>query len=59
MRVTQRDQMQESIEFAQSIDGPTLIEYVVPEHEMVYPMVASGADLDDMVRRPYQPQEAK
>jgi acetolactate synthase I/II/III large subunit len=59
MRVTKRDQMQESIEFAQSIDGPTLIEYVVPEKEMVYPMVAAGADLDDMVRRPHQPQEVK
>lgn len=58
MRVTSRDQMEESVKFAQSIDGPVLIEYVVPEDEIVYPMVPSGADLHAMIRRP-QPQEVK
>jgi len=52
MRVTSRDQIVESVEFARSIDGPTLIEYVVEKEEMVYPMVASGSDLHDMKRRP-------
>lgn len=52
MRVTSRDQIEESVEFARSIDGPVLIEYVVEKDEMVYPMVASGADLHDMKRRP-------
>ncbi|MGB7340652.1 MAG: biosynthetic-type acetolactate synthase large subunit [Phototrophicaceae bacterium] len=52
MRVTSRDQIEESVAFAQSIDGPVLIEYVVEKDEMVYPMVAAGADLDDMKRRP-------
>jgi acetolactate synthase I/II/III large subunit len=52
MRVTNRDQVQEAVEFARSIDGPTLIEFVVEKEEMVYPMVASGADLHDMSRRP-------
>jgi len=37
---------------AQAHDGPTLIEFVVEELEMVYPMVAAGADLDDMYQRP-------
>ncbi len=52
MQVTSRDQMQEAIEFARSIDGPTLIEFVVEKEEMVYPMVPTGADLHDMKRRP-------
>ncbi|MDQ7035486.1 MAG: biosynthetic-type acetolactate synthase large subunit [Anaerolineae bacterium] len=52
MRVTKREQVQESVEFARSIDGPVLIEYMVEKEEMVYPMVAAGADLHDMKRRP-------
>lgn len=52
MRVTSRDQMAESVEFARNIDGPVLIEYVVEKEEMVYPMVPAGADLHDMKRRP-------
>lgn len=52
MRVQSRDQIQESVEFARGIDGPTLIEYVVEKEDMVYPMVPSGADLDKMIRRP-------
>jgi acetolactate synthase-1/2/3 large subunit len=52
MRVTQRDQVEESVQFARSIDGPVLIEYMVEKEEIVYPMVAAGADLHDMKRRP-------
>jgi acetolactate synthase-1/2/3 large subunit len=52
MRVTSREQMEESVEFARSIDGPTLIEYVVKKEDMVFPMVPAGADLDKMIRRP-------
>ncbi len=52
MRVTSRDQIQEAVEFSRNINGPTLVEFVVEKEEMVYPMVASGADLHDMKRRP-------
>jgi len=52
MRVTHRDQIEESVKFARSIEGPTLIEYMVEKEEMVYPMVPAGADLHDMKRRP-------
>jgi len=58
MRVTSRDQMAESVEFARRHDGPVLIEYVIEKEEMVYPMVAAGADLDNMIRRP-KPGEVK
>ncbi len=52
MRVTHRDQIEESVAFARSIDGPVLIEYVIEKDDMVYPMVPAGADLHDMIRRP-------
>ncbi|MBK9122928.1 MAG: biosynthetic-type acetolactate synthase large subunit [Chloroflexi bacterium] len=52
MRVTSRDQIKDSVEFARSIKGPVLIEYVILKEEMVYPMVPAGADLDKMIRRP-------
>lgn len=52
MRVTSREQIEESVAFARSVEGPVLIEYMVEKEEMVYPMVAAGADLHDMKRRP-------
>jgi len=52
MRVTQRDQIEESVEFARRHDGPVLIEYVIEKEEIVYPMVPAGADLHAMLRRP-------
>lgn len=51
-RVTQRDEIEDAVAYARSIDGPTLIEFVVEKEEMVYPMVPAGADLHDMKRRP-------
>ena len=56
-RVTQRDEIEDAVQYARGIDGPTLIEFVVEKEEMVYPMVPAGADLHDMKRRP-KPGEA-
>ena len=56
-RVTQRDEIEDAVQFARSIDGPSLIEFVVEKEEIVYPMVPAGADLHDMKRRP-KPGEA-
>jgi acetolactate synthase-1/2/3 large subunit len=57
MRVTQRDQIEESVAFARGINGPTLIEYVIEKEEIVYPMVPAGADLHAMLRRPKPGEE--
>ncbi|MBN2470425.1 MAG: biosynthetic-type acetolactate synthase large subunit [Anaerolineae bacterium] len=58
-RVTTRDEIVEAIEWANSItDGPTLIEFVVEKHDIVYPMVPAGADLHNMIRRPLPPNNA-
>ncbi|MYD10963.1 MAG: biosynthetic-type acetolactate synthase large subunit [Chloroflexi bacterium] len=50
--VTRREEIEDAVQFARGIDGPTLIEFVVEKEEMVYPMVPAGADLHDMKRRP-------
>ncbi len=53
MRVTARDQVPKSVDFARGHqDGPVLIEYVVEKHDIVYPMVPAGAALHNMIRRP-------
>jgi acetolactate synthase I/II/III large subunit len=57
-RVTSRDQIEEAVSFARSVDGPTLIEFVVEKEDIVYPMVPSGGDLHAMIRRP-KPGEEK
>ena len=33
-----------------------LVEFVVEQHDMVYPMVPAGADLDAMISRPVHEQ---
>jgi acetolactate synthase-1/2/3 large subunit len=57
MRVTSRDQVEESVKFARSTDLPVLIEYVIAKEEIVYPMVPAGADLHNMLRRPKPGEE--
>ncbi|MBI5669704.1 MAG: biosynthetic-type acetolactate synthase large subunit [Chloroflexi bacterium] len=52
MRVTSRDQIEESVRFARSHDTTVLIEYAIEKEEIVYPMVPAGADLHNMLRRP-------
>lgn len=58
MRVTHRDQIEASVVFARSHEGPVLIEYVIEKEEIIYPMVPAGADLNNMIRRP-KPSEGK
>ncbi len=58
MRVTSREEIAQSVEFARSVQGPVLIEYMVEKEEVVYPMVPAGADLDQMIRRPKVGEES-
>jgi acetolactate synthase-1/2/3 large subunit len=41
-----------SINEAMAIEGPVLLDFVVEQEENVYPMVAPGAPVHDMIRRP-------
>jgi acetolactate synthase-1/2/3 large subunit len=53
MRVTKREEVIPAVEWATSItDGPVLIDFQVETHDLVFPMVPAGADLDAMIRRP-------
>jgi acetolactate synthase-1/2/3 large subunit len=52
LRVDKPEDVFPAIEFAQSIQGPVLLDFRVEKEESVYPMVATDADLDDMIRRP-------
>jgi acetolactate synthase-1/2/3 large subunit len=53
VRVEEREQIEPAVRQAQECeDGPFLIEFVVEQHDVVFPMVPAGADLHDMIRRP-------
>jgi acetolactate synthase-1/2/3 large subunit len=51
-RVERRDQVEESVRWAQAQPGTVVIDYRVVQEDSVYPMVPAGADLDDMILRP-------
>ena len=55
-RVKERNEIQEAVKKATEIKGPALIEFVVEQHDMVYPMVPTGADLNEMISRPVHDQ---
>ena len=50
--VTQRSQVVPAVRSARQYDGPMLINFQVEQEDTVYPMVAAGASLNDMIRRP-------
>jgi acetolactate synthase-1/2/3 large subunit len=58
-RVTEYEDVKDAIEFAQQTPGPVLIEYQVEKEDSVYPMVPSGAALDEMMRRPIVRQQVE
>jgi acetolactate synthase-1/2/3 large subunit len=52
-RVERLDQIEAAVRRAQTHrGGPCLIEFMVEQHDVVYPMVPAGADLHAMIRRP-------
>jgi acetolactate synthase-1/2/3 large subunit len=51
--VREKGEVVHVIERAVAIDGPVLIDFVVEQEENVYPMVAPGASVSDMIRRPF------
>ncbi|HXP16397.1 MAG TPA: biosynthetic-type acetolactate synthase large subunit, partial [Terriglobales bacterium] len=50
--VTQRSQVLPAVREARDHDGPVLLDFKVEQEDTVYPMVAAGASLHDMIRRP-------
>ncbi|UCH62596.1 MAG: biosynthetic-type acetolactate synthase large subunit [Fidelibacterota bacterium] len=52
-RVEKLEDILPTMKKASKHEGPVLIEFVVEQHDMVYPMVPAGADLHQMIRRPH------
>jgi len=50
--VREKSQVIPVIEQAMATDGPALIDFIVEQEENVYPMVAPGGSIADMLRRP-------
>ena len=50
--VREKGEVSPTIEQALAVDGPALIDFAVEQEENVYPMVAPGAPVHDMIRRP-------
>jgi acetolactate synthase-1/2/3 large subunit len=50
--VTLRSQVVPAVQSARQHDGPVLINFQVEQEDTVYPMVAAGAALHEMIRRP-------
>ncbi len=52
LTVRERDRVEAAIAQAIETDGPVLIDFHIVQEENVYPMVAPGAPVNDMIRRP-------
>jgi acetolactate synthase-1/2/3 large subunit len=52
LHVTQRNEIEEAVRRAEAAAGTFLIDFHVVQEDTVYPMVPSGADLQEMIRRP-------
>jgi acetolactate synthase-1/2/3 large subunit len=52
LRVHERSQVENAVRTAQETPGTVVIDFRVEKEDSVYPMVPSGADLSQMIRRP-------
>ena len=52
LRVTRREEVADAVARAKAEPGSVVIDFRVEQEDSVYPMVPSGADLGDMIRRP-------
>ena len=50
--VAHRSEVVPTVQMARRHDGPVLIDFQVEQEDSVYPMVAAGAALHEMIRRP-------
>ena len=55
-RITEPGDVSSAIQFARKTPGPVVLDFRVEKEESVYPMVPTGAALDQMIRRPIQNQ---
>ena len=58
LRVTKRSEVADAVRRARETPGTVVIDFRVEQMDSVYPMVPTGADLDDMIRRPEHSNES-
>ena len=49
LKITKEDQVEEALSYALSLNEPILIECVIDEQDKVFPMVAPGAPIDNII----------
>ena len=52
LRVERREEIKDAVEQARAEPGSVVIDFKVEKEDTVFPMVAAGADLNEMIRRP-------
>jgi acetolactate synthase I/II/III large subunit len=50
-RVSRPNEVEDVIRWAQSVDGPVLVEFVVNQEENVYPMIPSGGSFREIIEQ--------
>jgi acetolactate synthase-1/2/3 large subunit len=55
LRVEKRSEIEGAVSRARSTEGTVVIDFRVEREDTVYPMVAPGRDIEDMIRRPQAP----
>ena len=55
LRVEKRSEIEETVARARAAEGTVVIDFRVEKEDTVYPMVAPGRDIEDMIRRPPAP----
>ena len=50
IRVTEKDEVEDALKKAISLDGPVILDFLVEREENVFPMVPTGARLDEVIR---------
>jgi acetolactate synthase-1/2/3 large subunit len=57
LTVREKGEVEPAVAQAVATDGPVLIDFQIVQEENVYPMVAPGAPVHDMIRRPEAPED--
>ncbi len=52
LRVTSREAVESTVQTARETEGTVVIDFRVEKEDSVYPMVPTGASLEEMIRRP-------
>lgn len=50
IRVSEKDEVEDALKKAISVDGPVILDFLVEREENVFPMVPAGARLDEVIR---------